>query len=426
LERISDAHLEAIRNFLKRGTKVLDVMREAVLKHYRWNDLPNPVRGNVYGVDGSRMSRRLTGAIIYAVSSYAFGRDPYWWTDIGVLYPYSNAEDRVRVHMEILEKRIGAMAYELGGELILMDGTLSGALVRPPTYADSTTRELYNQHGKKLFETAVDFLQFLDKWWERWRRELKKTKFISSPSLLSRGLGDKDIFTLLMENRSKPILQSLWWISDVEDLIVLFEYLEYLHALDRLFGCETGAIAKTFYKREVVGKTYEMEKENLKKKLGSRELLNVASMIVDTPVVSTLTFRRGYLKFDYAKGPKSAISHLVVDLMREEFFQNLRDILVLEENKILGVKIKPAYVRFADGGLVYLLEVPEGQDFEETLAKIVAVAGDEYIIPLEMAHKSVVITLGEFTGYVNSILSSLVGEDESYLNFLRYGREPLE
>jgi len=48
------------------------------------------------------------------------------------------------------------------------------------------------------------------------------------------------------------------------------------------------------------------------------------------------------------------------------------------------------------------------------------------VIPLEYAHHSVVIKKREFDAYVDAILSAIVGEDESYLNFLRYGREPLE
>jgi len=426
LERISDAHISAIREFLEKGKRVIEAMREAVLRHYSWEELPEPAEGNVYAVDGSRMTRRLTGAIIYAVSSVAIGEDLYYWNDIGMLYPYSNVEDRVRIHMDILEKRIGAMAYELGGDLVLMDGTLRSALIKPPTYADSTTKELYTKHGGKLLETALDFLEFLEKQWRSWKGELRERGFISSPSLPSRGVGGKDIFTLLMENRSKPILESLWWTTDMEELVVLFEYLEYLHALDKLFGCEVGAIAKTFYKREVVERAYRLEFEGLKRKLKSRELLNVAGMIVDTPVVSSLTSRRGYLKFSYSQGPKKAISNLVVDLMKEGALENLREILVLDGNDILGARIRPAYVRFTDGGLLYLLEVPEGQDFEETLSKIVALAEDEYVLPLEYAHHSVVIKKNEFDAYVNSILSNLIGEDEGYLDFLRYGREPLE
>jgi len=203
-------------------------------------------------------------------------------------------------------------------------------------------------------------------------------------------------------------------VVDAENLIVLFEYLEYLHALDRLLGNEIASIAKTFYRSDVIGTVAEREK------------LKKVPIMVDTPVVASLTDRSGYLRFSSKVGKKEALAQLILDLMEHGFFENLREILVLDGRKIEGARINPAYVRFADGGLIYLLEVPEGQDFEETLAKILSVAEDEYVIPLEYAHHSVVIKKREFDAYVDAILSAIVGEDEAYLNFLRYGREPLE
>jgi len=187
-----------------------------------------------------------------------------------------------------------------------------------------------------------------------------------------------------------------------------------------------GAVAKTFYKNEVVKRTFKAERDSIKAKLGGRELLNVAEMVVDTPVVSALSDKGGYLRFNYSEGPKRALPKLVIDIMREGKLENLRETLILDGQDVLGARITPAYVRFTDGGLIYLLEVPEKQDFEETLAKILSVAEDEYVIPLEYAHHSVVIKKREFDAYVNSILSALVSEDEKFLGFLRYGREPLE
>ncbi|AEK71955.1 5'-3' nuclease (nurA) [Thermococcus sp. 4557] len=416
MERISDVHIKEIRNFLLRSLRDVGKLRSAVAKHFSWKPLPAPRGGNVYAIDGSRMMKRLSGAIIYAVSASAIGERLYYWNDIGMVFPYKNVEERVRIHMDILEKRMGAMMLELGADLVLMDGTISSAIITPPTYASSTTRELYNRHGKQLLEAALEFLDFLDEQWVEWREELEKTGVLNGFSLPSRGWNGEEIFSMLMKRGARSIRESFWWVNDKEDLIVLFEYLEYLHALDRLLGGRIAAVAKTFYKSDVVKTVLEREKEKLKG----------APMIVDTPVVASLSDESGYLEFRYLEKPKEAFPKLVVDLMHHGKLQSLKEILIMKDGKILGARIRPAYVRFAERGLIYLLEVPERQDFEGTLANILSVAEDEYVIPLEYAHHSVVIKKQEFDAYVSAVLSALVGEDERFLSFLRYGREPLE
>ncbi|ASJ09487.1 5'-3' exonuclease [Thermococcus siculi] len=413
MERIDDEHINEIRRFLIQSREELERLVPLVRKYFKWNKLPEPKEANVYAVDGSRMAKRLSGAIIYAVSAAGIGERLYYWNDIGTLFPYSNADDRIRIHMDTLEKRMGAMVSELGGELVLMDGTLSGALIRPPTYIESTTRKIYSKHGDTLLDASLDFLDLLDREWKVWRKQMKEEGVVSGPSLISRGRGGKDVFRILME-MSPSVKKSLWWVKDREDLIILFEYLEYLHALDRLFGGRTAAVAKTFYKSDVIGTV--VEREGIKK----------APIMVDTPVVASLSESPGYLPFNYRSGIKEAFPEFVISLMRHGKFQNLREILEVDEGNLVRARIQPAYVRFAEGGLIYLLEVPEKQDFERTLAEILSVAEDEYVIPLEYAHHSVVIKKKEFDAYVNAVLSALVGEDERFLSFLRYGREPLE
>ncbi len=412
MERIDDRHIEEIKRFLQRSKKELERLVPLVEKHYRWENLPEPKTAGVYAVDGSRMAKRLSGAIIYAVSASAVGEDIYYWNDIGTLFPYSNADDRIRVHMDILEKRMGALVGEMS-ELVLMDGTISGALIRPPSYANSTTKQLYEKHGRTLLEASIDFLDALNLKWLEWRKNLKEG-VISGPSLLARGRKGRDVFQILIENGSNSLKKNLWWVADTENIIILFEYLEYLHALDRLLNCEIASIAKTFYRSDII-KTVA-DKENLKS----------VPIMVDTPVVASLTDKSGYLRFTSSTGSKEALAQLIFDLMEHGFFENLREILVFDGRKIKGVKLNTAYVRFADGGLIYLLEIPERQDFEETLSKILSVSEDEYVVPLEYAHHAVVIKKPEFEAYVNAILSALVSEDERFLSFLRYGREPLE
>jgi NurA-like 5'-3' nuclease len=416
LERISDVHVREIRDFLLKSLKDVERLRKAVGKYFSWKPLPEPENASVYAVDGSRMMKRLSGAIVYAVSASAIGERLYYWNDIGMVFPYKSVDDRVALHMDILEKRMGAMMLELGADLVLMDGTISSAIITPPTYVTSTTRDLYSRHGDKLLEAALEFLDFLDEQWVEWRNKLNEEGVLNGFSLPSRGWNGEEVFSMLMKRGAKSIKGSFWWVNDKEDLIVLFEYLEYLHALDRLLGGRVAAIAKTFYKSDVVKTVKAKEGEKLKG----------TPMIIDTPVVASLSEESGYLPFTYLKEPKGGFPKLVAELMARGRFQNLKETLVMEGGKIVGAKIRPAYVRFAEGGLIYLLEVPEKQDFERTLAEILSVAEDEYVIPLEYAHHSVVIKKKEFDAYVNAVLSALVGEDERFLGFLRYGREPLE
>ncbi|ASJ07402.1 DNA double-strand break repair nuclease NurA [Thermococcus pacificus] len=416
MERISDVHVREIREFLLKSLRDVERLRDAVGRHFEWRPLPEPKEASIYAIDGSRMMKRLSGAIIYAVSASAIGERLYYWNDIGMVFPYKSVDERVRIHMDILEKRMGAMMLELGADLVLMDGTISSAIITPPTYVTSTTRELYERHGEQLLNAALEFLDFLDEQWVDWREKLEEGGVLNGFSLPSRGWGGEEIFSILMKRGAKSIRESFWWVNDREDLIVLFEYLEYLHALDRLLGGRIAAIAKTFYKSDVVKTVKAREGDKLKG----------TPMIVDTPVVASLSEEKGYLEFSYLKEPKGGLPRLIVDVMMRGKLQNLKEALILEGGKITGARIRPAYVRFADGGLIYLLEVPEKQDFERTLAEILSVAEDEYVIPLEYAHHSVVIKKQEFDAYVNAVLSALVGEDERFLSFLRYGREPLE
>jgi len=130
-------------------------------------------------------------------------------------------------------------------------------------------------------------------------------------------------------------------VVDAENLIVLFEYLEYLHALDRLLAGEIASIAKTFYRSDVIGTVAEREK------------LKRVPIMVDTPVVASLTDRSGYLRFSSKVGKKEALAQLILDLMEHGFFENLREILVLDGRKIEGARIRPAYVRFLPMGGSY-------------------------------------------------------------------------
>jgi len=407
LERISDLHLKEVREYLTQQLETIDELKVKVAERYSWREFPEPMEGRVYAVDGTRMMKRLSGAIIYAVSSVAIGDDLFQWHEIGLVSPYKHVDERVRIHMEILEKRIGAMAAEMGAELVLMDGTLSGSIIRPPAYVNSTTKELYQRHGDRLLNLIEEFLELLNGKWEEWRATLRKEGVLNFPTLLSRGTGGRDVFEILGEEEES-------WEDDREDVTILLEYIEYLHALDRLMGGRVASIAKTFYRDDII-KTVRGGKRG--------------PAMLDVPVIDSLWNEPGYLPFAHTTQKKRGLPTLVEELMLRGHFRNLASLLMpTYENgrKHYIERIKPFYIRFVRGGVIYLLEIPETQNAERTISQILSVAEDEYVVPLEYAHHSVVIKKKEFDAYVDALLSALVGDDGRFLSFLRYGREPLE
>ena len=412
MERISDVHLDAVRSYLLKQLKTIEKLRELVGERYTWHDFPEPKEGRVYGVDGSRMMKRLSGAIVYAVSSAGIGENMYHWHEIGLVSPYKHVDERVRIHMEILEKRMGAMLGEMGADLILIDGTLSGSVIRPPSYINSTTNDLYNKHGKRLLNVASGFLNVLSERWDSWKEKLQEEGVINFPTLLSRGERGKNLFQVLGEEGVEEAKNG-WWKKDEEDITILFEYLELLHSLDKLFNHRVASIAKTFYRDDVVRSVLKEQ---------------IVPML-DAPVLDALSSKRGYVPFQPVEKKEKSLTLFIDDLIDEGHFGNL---LKVVDRKVNGdkrtylEKIFPFYIRFVDGGIIYLLEVPAYQNPEETISLILSVSEDEYVVPLEYAHHAVVIKKPEFEAYVNAILSALVSEDERFLSFLRYGREPLE
>jgi len=412
LERISDIHLDAVRKYLRKQLETIGELRDLVAQRYSWLPFPEPVKGSVYAVDGSRMMKRLSGAIIYAVSAAGIGENMYHWHEIGLVSPYKHVDERVRIHMEILEKRMGAMLGEMGADLILIDGTLSGSIIRPPTYIGSNTDKLYDKHKDNLYALSNGFLKLLDRKWDEWKERLESEGIINFPTLLSRGEGGKNIFEVLAEEGVSEA-RGDWWKEDEEDIVIFLEYLELLHALDRLFAHNVASIAKTFYRDDIVR---SVSKERI-------------IPMLDAPVLDALSPDRGYVPFQPQKEGEKTPTLIIDDLMDAGHFRNLLKVVDRKINggkKTYSEKINPFYIRFVEGGVVYLLEIPGHQDPVRTIALILSVSEDEYVVPLEYAHHAVVIKKPEFEAYVNAILSALVSEDERFLSFLRYGREPLE
>ncbi|AIF69933.1 hypothetical protein PAP_07720 [Palaeococcus pacificus DY20341] len=434
MPRISESHLKEVRKYLDSQLDKIKLLKELVAKEYRWQDFPQPKKVNVYAVDGSRMIKRLSGAIVYAVSSVAIGKDLLQWHEIGLVSPYKHVDERIRLHMQTLENRIGAMTREIkGAELILMDGTLSGSIARPPAYVDTTIKEIYKENKIEMMDLVRAFLDMLDDEWTQWKKDLEAEGLINYSTVIAR---KNDIFDLIKERsldaefvdgiKENP--------SYSEDVIIFLEYLEYLHSLDRLFAGNVASIAKTFYTDDLVKSA--IEKQSANGTGDNRTTKNKPAPMLDVPIIDAISKERGYIRFNYSKSRKWSLPEVIKEVAEKH--GHLKNIVSLfsereiyERGKIKKVtvlNIQPFYVRFVNGGVIYLLEIPKlGKNKElEMLSYLLSAAEDEYVIPLEYAHHTVVIKKQEFDTYVDSLISALVGEDEKYLSFLRYGREPLE
>ena len=128
---ISKEHLDMIYNFVDWEFKNINSIKRIVNNGIVWNELPEGVEGVLCGIDGSRGKVPLCSGVIYGFSSHAIGKN----IDRGMfelcILPFYKEEDRVRRLMITLECRLAA----LGGrnvDLLLLDGTLSGALIMPP------------------------------------------------------------------------------------------------------------------------------------------------------------------------------------------------------------------------------------------------------------------------------------------------------
>ena len=115
---------------------------EEVLKRVKelWRELPSPTPPKSAGaVDGSRNRKEFSGYVVYAVGAASAefnGSDPVGLeidADVDLLKPYEYSDSRLRILMGILEfKRALSILPQVS--LLMLDGSVIGALVRPPSF----------------------------------------------------------------------------------------------------------------------------------------------------------------------------------------------------------------------------------------------------------------------------------------------------
>ncbi|WP_297550631.1 DNA double-strand break repair nuclease NurA [Thermococcus sp.] len=434
--------VDRIKAMLQRGYDEAMVK----LRGLEWRDLPKERRPcRVYAVDGSQGKQRLSGTIFYAVSSYAFGNGPAYRLVYvnAMLYNQGISDQIIRLQMETLENKLGYLSALLGGvDYVMMDGTLTGSLTRPPVYPESvkgiTTIE--NALGKNRLEELVKaFVEILDEHYERLEEELKKSRKVNGGVILAderlkdfeefyramegfRGSsldatlpkrvvitrktldayikGEKDAEEIFREILQEYGEEKELTLDDARNSVhVVLGYLEYLYSLEKLLKLNLVYVAKSFYNRK------------LTQKLGID--------IVDVPYLDAYlrrTYgeeRAGY--YVITQGGR-AISHRMPKVLRKYF-------PTVEEYIERGVPM--AYIRTMRGGVIYLLQ-SNREINDELLSEILWHESNGYFRPLQRAHEGVKIEKKAFEVELRALLNIIKAESPELRVFLKYGRSPLE
>ncbi|MEM0203618.1 MAG: DNA double-strand break repair nuclease NurA [Archaeoglobaceae archaeon] len=361
---------EIVENLEKEIEEVYKKAEELAKKVDGWREIPSATNCVACGVDGSRGAERLSGAVLYAISAVGVGNEIREMSEITTLRPHSNIEERIRLHMHTSEFRVGCFAEE---EIVLIDGSLRGAFIRPASYPEDVNK-LYANYELENF--VADFVEVLEEHFKDMERELatgkaKKNYLISRSEILR-----------WMENSYRIGERRL------EDFTILAEYIEYLHALNRLLDKRVFFIAKSFY-------THEFDSE-----------------VCDSAILDVFALKNfGFLKSGYLVFKPSFSKSLpfFVQKNRKQF-------------KNLFKEVNSAFVRLEDNSNIYLLETTETID-DEVISKLKGLEFDGYPLPLLQAHKIAKMKKSELRNLIASIISTLSPE---LAQLLRSGRDILE
>ncbi|ANF22215.1 DNA double-strand break repair nuclease NurA [Thermococcus piezophilus] len=438
---IDRASVDRIKAILQRGY----AEAQNKLKDIEWRELPKEkVRSTVYAIDGSQGKQRLSGTIFYAVSSYAFGNGPPYrlvYTN-AMLYNQGISDQIIRLQMGTLENKLGYLAGELGKvDYIMMDGTLTGSLTRPPVYPESVKdinalQAILDENFERLVD---DFLTELEMHYKSLQEKLKNenrlsegviladdfvetfmkrylkkgligyAKKVKIPSCetapekipipleyLEKNIGKKveDILEDVKRKFCRTIV-----LDDIREAIhVVLSYLEYLYSLDRLLEMDLVYIAKSFYNRRIT------------QRLGID--------VVDVPYLDAYLHMKfeGEIAGYYAFPEKVKVEHSIPDVL-EGRFKNIED--------ALDRGVNMAYIRTMKGGVIYLLQSNEPIN-DELLSRILWHESNGYFRPLQRAHEGVKIEKRAFEAELAALLNIIKRESPELRVFLKYGRSPLE
>ncbi|AMQ18448.1 DNA double-strand break repair nuclease NurA [Thermococcus peptonophilus] len=435
--------VDRIKALLERGYREA----ESKLAEIEWRSLPKERKQTrVYAVDGSQGKQRLSGTIFYAVSSYAFGNGPAYrlvYTN-AMLYNQGISDQIIRLQMETLENKLGYLSAKLGDvDYVMMDGTLTGSLTRPPVYPESVRgiNALEALLKDKFSDLITEFLDELDRNYENLMNALEESQKAYSGVILadellnkfvkkyasSRLLGyarkirisscetlpekipipleyleensDKTVQEILNEIKKKYCKKII--IEDIRDAIhVVLSYLEYLYSLDKLLSDDMALIylAKSFYNKSLA-KQVKLD-------------------IVDVAYLDAFLKKRygGELPGYYRFPKRTKVEHSIPDVL-SGVFKNVEEMITKG--------VPSAYIRTMKGGVIYLLQSNRDID-DELLSGILWHESSGYFRPLQRAHEGVKIEKKAFEAELKALLNIIKAESPELRVFLKYGRSPLE
>ncbi|WP_297508119.1 DNA double-strand break repair nuclease NurA [Thermococcus sp.] len=434
--------VDRIKDMLETG--YLEAVRK--LQGLEWRELPERRPSRVYAVDGSQGKQRLSGTIFYAVSSYAFGNGPAYrlvYTN-AMLYNQGISDQIIRLQMETLENKLGYLSGELGGvDYVMMDGTLTGSLTRPPVYPESIRginalqvilEDEFNSMIEFVLERLGENYHYLESKLKKERKSHEGVIFAESlmedvfrkffgNKLIAHSKGirirncetapEKVLIPLdALENyRGKSVEEAVESlrkkycreivIEDIREAIhVVLSYIEYLYSLEQLLGMDVGLIyvAKSFYTKRFA------------KKAG-----------VDLPDVPYLD---AYLRNKFGEEVPGYLPFPEPVKVEHSLPESLRKFFPKTE-KMSSKGVYSAYIRTMRGGVIYLLQ-SNREINDELLSEILWHESSGYFRPLQRTHEGVKIEKKAFEAELSALLNIIKREAPHLRVFLKYGRSPLE
>jgi NurA-like 5'-3' nuclease len=402
--RIRTGHLNDITNKLSRNYAKITEVRKHINEHIQWNELPPKKEGNLCGIDGSMSHVRLCGGILYAVSANAIGRTvDRGMFEMNAIFDSRNINDRIRRLMGTLEYRIAAISGK-NSELLLIDGSLSGALITPPLLSSlENPTTLHPKEAKKLGNT---FLKSLNKFYSEVLENVEG--HIYENTILAQKIFqdfDSEYSEYVMDIREDMNLDKLIDPNNKTNWEIFFEYIELLHALDKLLDYDCVFISKTFYS-SLISKSI-------------KEGGVTISYMLDAPLLNMSFPQCGYTVIKY-----EGDSRLHVNSIYEAFkegFPNLGEI----RDKTMGVN--KSYCRFIDGGNLLSVETPKTnkKPLEEVISLLSPYSELGYPIHLQNAHHRTKISKKEFDSYVSMIMNWTGNKNHGVIPFFQDGRSVL-
>ena len=427
---------------LKMLTNELKDAERALKGKIEWKPLPEKKESKAYAVDGSQGKARLSGTIIYTVSSFAFGngRSARLVYTNAMTYNHGISDQIIRLQMETLENKLGAL---IGNEehMILMDGTLTGSLTRPPVYPESVkgiTTLLDTLRKDDVEELIKDFIERLDDHYLNLEKRLNNERELYSGVILTdevieeysefyKAMEGKEIVNYdgalkrlrdalkaevprseiikiaeELEEYSEPRTLTL---EEAKNTIhVVLGYLEYLHSLEKLLQRELIYLAKSFYNRKITSK------------------LGVS--LLDVPFIDAYLLRvygeetPGYCVIydpEIAE-EKKKVAHRLPKVLRK-YFPTIQ--------RFIEMGVPLAYIRTMKGGVIYLLQSNISIN-NELIAKLLWHESNGYIRPLQRAHEGVKIEQKMFKAELEALMNYLKRKNKGLRVFVKYGRSPLE